>query len=115
MLERVGLAVMIAGLALVAWGMLTFRAAGTAIIPNHAASRLVDSGPYRFTRNPMYTGLTIAYLGGMLIVNTLWPLVLLPVVIVLLVRLVIQREESHLAESFGAEYADYRARVHRWL
>ena len=115
MLQRAGLTLVIAGLGLAVWGALTFRAAGTAIVPHHPASRLVASGPYRFTRNPMYTGLTIAYLGGVALLNSAWPLILLPIVLLLLVGLVIRREESHLAEAFGADYDAYRARVRRWL
>jgi protein-S-isoprenylcysteine O-methyltransferase Ste14 len=114
-LDAVGLVVCVAGFALAAWGMLTFHGADTAIIPNRPASRLVASGPYRFTRNPMYIGLTIAYVGGAALVNSLWPLVLLPLVLVLLVLLVIRREEAYLADSFGAEYDAYRARVRRWI
>ncbi len=104
-----------AGLALVAWGMLTFRAARTAIVPNHAASTLVASGPYRFTRNPMYTGLTIAYVGAAIWLDSGWSLIMLPLVLVLLVRLVIRREEAYLDDAFGREYASYRSRVGRWF
>lgn len=59
-LEPFGLAALALGVVLAGWGMITFRRAKTAIIPHHSASQLVTHGPYRFTRNPMYTGLTIA-------------------------------------------------------
>lgn len=114
-LERAGVIIVVAGFTLVVWGMMTFRAAGTAIIPNQPASRLVSSGPYRFTRNPMYVGFTVAYLGGVALVNSAWPLILLPIVLLLLIALVIRREETHLAEAFGADYESYRARVRRWM
>jgi protein-S-isoprenylcysteine O-methyltransferase Ste14 len=103
------------GAGLVAWGMVTFRAARTAIVPMHAASRLVDHGPYRFTRNPMYSGLTLAYLGIAVMMNSAWPLLVLPIVLALLVRLVIRREETYLQDAFGQEYSAYRDRVRRWL
>lgn len=110
-----GLLLVALGLGLTAWGMLTFRAARTAIIPMRGASRLVDHGPYRFTRNPMYTGFTLMYLGAAAIMYSAWPLLALPIVVALLVRLVIEREERYLQDAFGSNYSDYRARVRRWL
>lgn len=111
----IGLGLVIIGLLLAAWGIITFRRVGTAIIPHHRATRIVAEGPYRFTRNPMYTGMTIAYLGGAVLLGTWWPVVLLPIVLVMLVRFVVRREERYLSDAFGVEYAEYRARVRRWL
>jgi protein-S-isoprenylcysteine O-methyltransferase Ste14 len=105
----------IAGLFLAGWGLLVFFRARTAIIPSHPASRLVTSGPYRFSRNPMYVGLSAQYLGLALLFNVAWPLLLFPVVILALVRLVIRREERYLADAFGDEYVLYGQRVRRWL
>ena len=110
-----GIVLVLAGITLVAWGMVTFRRARTAILPSHGASRLVSSGPYRFTRNPMYAGLTIAYLGGAALIDSAWPVIVLPIVLMALVRLVISREEAYLHDAFGAEYAAYQARVRRWI
>jgi protein-S-isoprenylcysteine O-methyltransferase Ste14 len=114
-LEPIGLVLVLGGLALAAWGMLTFQRARTAIIPSRSASRLVGGGPYRFTRNPMYVGLTLAYVGVAALVSSAWPLILLPLVLVVLVRMVIGREEAYLRDAFGAEYAAYQSRVRRWL
>lgn len=114
-IATVGTALLAVGLSLMAWGMITFRLARTAIVPMRGASRLVERGPYRFTRNPMYTGMTLAYLGVAAILNSAWPLLALPIVLALLVRLVIRREEAYLLDAFGAEYSAYRARVRRWL
>ena len=110
-----GMLLVTLGLALTVWGMLTFRAARTAIIPMRGASRLVKQGPYRFTRNPMYTGFTLMYLGATALMYSAWPLLALPIVVALLIRLVIEREEAYLQDAFGADYSDYRARVRRWL
>ena len=115
LLATLGTLVVAVGLALVAWGMVTFRAAHTAIMPMRGASRLVEHGPYGITRNPMYTGLTLAYLGITAILDSAWPLLVLPIVLGLLVRLVIRREEAYLQDAFGEQYAAYRARVRRWL
>ena len=111
----IGLGLVIIGVLLAAWGIITFRRVGTAIIPHHQATRIVAEGPYRFTRNPMYTGMTIAYLGGAVLLGTWWPVVLLPIVLVMLVRFVVRREERYLSDAFGSEYAAYCARVRRWL
>jgi protein-S-isoprenylcysteine O-methyltransferase Ste14 len=112
--EIVGVVLVAIGLGLTLWGLATFHAARTAIMPNQAASRIVTSGPYRFTRNPMYTGLTIGYIGGAGVIDTAWPLVLLPLVLALLVELVISREERYLSEAFGDAYDEYKSRVGRW-
>lgn len=110
-----GWGLIVAGALLALWGVLTFRRAQTAILPQRPASRIVESGPYRFTRNPMYSGMTLAYLGATLLMNTLWPLLLLPAVLALLVRFVIRREEAYLEQAFADDYRRYRTRVRRWL
>jgi protein-S-isoprenylcysteine O-methyltransferase Ste14 len=96
-------------------GIATFARARTAIYPNQPARALVTTGPYRFSRNPMYLGLTAAYFGLALVLNWAWPLVLLPVVLGALSALVIDREERHLASSFGTAYTEYRRHVRRWF
>ena len=103
------------GMALLAWAMLTFRRARTAIMPFNPASTIVTRGPYRLSRNPMYVGLTLVYLGLSLLVGTVWPIVLLPVVLWSLYMLVIRREERYLGSAFAEEYGAYRRRVRRWL
>jgi protein-S-isoprenylcysteine O-methyltransferase Ste14 len=92
-----------------------FVRARTAIIPNRPASALVTDGPYRFTRNPMYVSLVALYVGVTMVLNSWWPLLLLPVVVLAVDRMVIAREEHYLAGAFPSEYEAYRARVRRWL
>ena len=111
----VGYGLVLAGIIVIGSGMLTFARAHTAIIPMKRASSLVDTGPYRFTRNPMYTGMTVAYLGGALILNSGWALVILPIPLALLYFLVVLKEERYLSAEFGDAYADYRSRVKRWI
>ena len=103
------------GLAFMIWGLLTFLRFRTAVSPYRPASQVVTTGPYRFSRNPMYVGFTIAYIGGILTKNTLWALLLLPVLLWLLVVLVIRPEERYLTKAFGSAYTDYANRVRRWL
>ena len=103
------------GMGILAWAMLTFRRARTAILPSNPASTIVTSGPYRISRNPMYLGLSLVYIGLSLLMRMAWPLVLLPIVLAALYVLVIRREERYLGAAFAEEYRAYRQRVRRWL
>lgn len=104
-----------AGAGTMAWGIFTLRRAGTTIMPDRAASRMVDAGPYRFTRNPIYVGMTLVYLGAAVVMNDAWQVILLPVVLIVVTAGVITREERHLREAFGGVYDDYCRRARRWL
>ena len=103
------------GMVLFAAGMATFAKARTGIMLQQAATKVVASGPYRWSRNPQYVGFVAIYAGACLLMNTVWPLLLLPVVIVLTNRLVIAREERYMRQTFGDAYQAYSARVPRWL
>jgi protein-S-isoprenylcysteine O-methyltransferase Ste14 len=95
--------------------MLSFRRQRTPFNPARAAKRLVTDGPYRLTRNPMYLGMACAYAGAALAAEALWSLAFLALVLLIVDRLIIPKEEAHLAASFGEEYERYRSRVRRWL
>jgi protein-S-isoprenylcysteine O-methyltransferase Ste14 len=110
-----GAVLLVVGALLAVSCVLIFFRSRTTVIPHSTPSNLVASGPYRFTRNPMYVGLTLAYLGLSAVLNHAWPVVLLPAVLVVLTQFVIEREEAHLAERFGEEYERYRRHVRRWL
>lgn len=114
-IQIAGAVLVVAGLALVAWGLLTFARARTAILPFRPATHIVDHGPYSFTRNPMYTGLAIAFFGGALILNYGWMLVMLPLAMITIYNYVIKREERYLTSAFPVEYGEYRRKVRRWL
>jgi protein-S-isoprenylcysteine O-methyltransferase Ste14 len=103
------------GATIAAWGLLTFRRARTTTVPGQASSRLVTWGPYRFTRNPMYVGLTLAYLGEAGLLRQIWPVILLPLVVAYVNWIVIPLEESKLREVFSEEYDRYQKKVRRWL
>ena len=103
------------GAAIAGWGLVTFRFARTTTVPGQTSSQMVTWGPYRFTRNPMYVGLTIAYVGEALVLRQLWPVVFLPLVIAYVNWIVIPLEESKLHEAFGDQYDQYRARTGRWV
>ena len=91
------------------------KRAGTNVRPDQPTLAIVMDGPFRFTRNPLYLATTGLYLSVALMVNALWPLVLLPPVLVVLHWGVIRREERYLEAKFGAPYLAYRARVRRWV
>ena len=103
------------GAIIAGWGLLTFRRARTTTVPGEKSAQLVTWGPYRFTRNPMYVGLTVAYLGEALILLQIWPLLFLPLVLAYVNWVVIPLEETRLLEVFGADYDRYRSRVRRWI
>jgi protein-S-isoprenylcysteine O-methyltransferase Ste14 len=105
----------VAWLALDGAAMLHFRRAETSMVPFNPTTALVTSGPYRITRNPMYLGMASLYVAVALASGVIWALAFLPVVITLVDRLVIAREEPYLERRFGQSYRDYKARVHRWL
>jgi len=111
----VGITSIVLGLVVSLAAVRRFRAASTTLQPWESTTALVTAGPYRVSRNPIYLGYTLLYLGVVFWVNYLWPLVLLPLVFWLMVRWVITREEAYLDRRFGEAYRDYRHRVRRWL
>ena len=92
-----------------------FKRVSTTTVPFERPSTLVTSGPYRFTRNPMYVALTLVYLGVAGTRLEIWPLIVLPLVLVYVNFLVIPFEERRLHDVFGDAYQAYGARVRRWL
>ncbi|MGH9372835.1 MAG: methyltransferase family protein [Vicinamibacterales bacterium] len=110
-----GWAAIVAGLSLAVWGLLVFFRGGTTVMPHSPARRLITSGPYRFSRNPMYVGLSAVYVGLSLVFDLTWPIVLFPLALLALYGLVVRRDERDLADAFGATYTQYSRRVRRWL
>jgi protein-S-isoprenylcysteine O-methyltransferase Ste14 len=95
--------------------ILAMRRANTGVSPDTPSTALVDTGSFRYSRNPIYVAMTLLYVGITGLVNTLWPLLLLPFVLVMIRRQVVRREEPYLERTFGAEYLQYKGRVRRWL
>ena len=111
----IGLVLFLAGIFLAAWSVRTFRKAHTNILTSQPASAIVTTGPYGFSRNPIYMGMFLGLIGFAIAFNTLWFLAVL-VAMVFVIRFgVIAREEIYLESKFGARYLDYKARVRRWL
>lgn len=110
-----GAALAACGVVMIGMGMRRFVAAGTNIPPNLPTTALVVDGIYQRTRNPLYLGTTLVYLGLAFAAGSLWAVMLLvPLVWVINVG-VIAREESYLERRFGDAYRAYQGRVRRWL
>jgi protein-S-isoprenylcysteine O-methyltransferase Ste14 len=110
-------AILLLGIGFSAGGVLAFRRARTTLNPTkpQQASSLVNSGVYRITRNPMYVGLSCVLVAWAVFLSSAWAL-LGPVAFVLYIgRFQVAPEERALAKLFGSEYADYQAKVRRWL
>ena len=97
------------------WSLWLFGRHETGLLPGQATEAMIESGPYRLSRNPLYVGLLVLYLGLALLVPTVWGLVLLPAAVLLVLWGAILPEERFLRERFGSSYVDYSHRVRRWM
>jgi protein-S-isoprenylcysteine O-methyltransferase Ste14 len=111
----VGGAVFVLALALFAWAIATITRSGSNVPTNMPTITIVETGPFRFTRNPIYLGMFLGLIGLTIAFDSLWLLVAL-VPFVLVIRYgVVAREEAYLERKFGQAYRRYRSRVRRWL
>ena len=110
-----GYALVLIGLGLTISAASGFMRARTTLDPHGSVSNIVTSGPYRFSRNPIYLGFVCLMIGFPFIFRTYWGLILSPLLIVLMNWLVIRHEEAYLEKKFGDEYTSYKSRVRRWL
>jgi protein-S-isoprenylcysteine O-methyltransferase Ste14 len=102
-------------LALFAWAISTMTRAGSNVPTRLPTTTIVETGPYRLTRNPIYLGMVLGLIGLAIAFNSLWLLVTL-VPFALVIRYgVIDREEAYLERKFGEVYLAYKSRVRRWL
>jgi protein-S-isoprenylcysteine O-methyltransferase Ste14 len=105
----------LAGVALLFSFERAFQRKKTAANPWRPTTAIATEGPYRLTRNPAYLGMALVYVGIALCSGALWVLLPLPIVLAIIDRGVIAREERYLERKFGQEYLDYKRRVRRWL
>ncbi|MDE2852252.1 MAG: isoprenylcysteine carboxylmethyltransferase family protein [Acidobacteriota bacterium] len=110
-----GVAIVVASFAWLSWSALTMVRGGSSLPVHHPTANLVIRGPYRWSRNPIYAGMVLAFLGLGLTRGSWWFVVLAVAVALLLRWGVILREEAYLERKFGDEYRDYAKRVRRWL
>lgn len=110
-----GLLPALIGIALAVWAARLFLRAGTPLEPWQMPTALVAAGPYRFSRNPMYLGLTLCLLGFAMWLGTATPPLVIPLFVAVITLGFIRPEERRLEQRFGAPYQDYKARVRRWI
>jgi protein-S-isoprenylcysteine O-methyltransferase Ste14 len=104
-----------AGVALMAWGLVTLARAGTTMMPNKGADRLVTEGPFRYRRHPVYLGEVLILLGLAQVTLNVWLAILAPLFALAVYKLAIEAEERHLEERFGQVYLDYKERTRAWF
>src|SRR5262245_23127931 len=97
------------------WSVVLFRRSGQDENPWKPTPSVVDRGPFRFTRNPMYLQMVLVCVGFAVMLMNWWVLVLTPIGAWLLQRLAILPEETYLERKFGDAYVAYKRRVRRWL
>jgi len=93
----------------------TFRTAGTPVPGNQPTTTIVRTGPYRFSRNPIYLAFSLFQLGIALWMNSLWLVATLLAAVAVMSFVVIPKEERYLQARFPSEYSPYKASVRRWL
>ena len=97
------------------WFLRTIRKADVPIRTDKPVPRLTTEGPFRYSRNPSYLALAMIYAGIAFLRNSLWAILFLPLVVVVMQREVIGREERYLERTFGEEYLTYKGKVRRWV
>ena len=111
----VGGLLFIGGMWLAGWGRKSMERTGTNIDPREPALAIATTGPFGYTRNPLYVAITAVYLGVAMLVNAVWPLILAVPLMVVTHFGIVRREERYLEGKFGDTYRAYRANVRRWL
>ena len=110
-----GAVLIVIAVSLLLWGVRVMRQAGTSEKTSLPTTALVTSGPFRFSRNPLYVSLTLCYLGIAVAAQCLWAVAMLIVVLAVIRYGVIGREERYLERKFGADYLRYKEHVRRWM
>ena len=110
-----GLPMILAGLAIAVVGARLFKTVGTNIKTFDEPDKLVTTGPFAYSRNPMYLGFAFAALGVSIFLGTVTPIIVGILFCILLDRWYIQFEETKMLHTFGDDYVAYKKRVRRWL
>ena len=110
-----GLLVTVCAVVLFLLSYREFRAAGTSVRGSTGSTTIVHTGPYRFSRNPIYLAFILFVLGLSVWLNNLWLLVMLVPAVGIIAMVVIPREERFLEHNFSDEYSNYKSSVRRWF
>ncbi len=111
----VGIIFIVIGLFFLLSSFRQFFKSKNTLITIRPANSLQINGMYHITRNPMYLGLAIIYLGLTCLIGNWWNLILFPFLLLLVQQYIIKKEEKYLVRRFGNEYAEYKNKVRRWL
>ncbi|KIN64630.1 Isoprenylcysteine carboxyl methyltransferase family protein [Sulfitobacter noctilucicola] len=110
-----GVVLVLCGIGLMFWAVAAFRQHQTSVVPHQTPDRIITSGPFTRSRNPIYLG-DVLVLGGAILWWGAWPaLVLIPVFVFVLTRRFIAPEEARMKESFGELFDDFAEKTPRWL
>ena len=113
--DPLGVALIGASILLFGYSVKLFRAAGTPVPARKPTTAIVRTGPYRWSRNPIYLAFSLLQLGIALLVGSWWLLATLALAFALMHGIVVPREERYLEARFGEEYRRYKTSVRRWL
>lgn len=111
----VGWPLIVGGALLLGWFRKTMGEADAPVRTDRPVPRLTTEGPFGYSSNPAYLGMAMIYAGIAVLRNSPWATLFLPLVLVVIGREVIGREERYLERAFGEEYLDYKAKVRRWM
>ena len=111
----IGAPIVALALVMFGWAILTMRQGGASVPTNTATDAIVEAGPFRITRNPIYLSMTLLLVGIGIWANSAWFIAFAVIAILLLTRFVILPEEHYLEGKFGETYLKYKNRVRRWL
>lgn len=111
----IGIVIIVIGIAMTFFVNYLLLKSGTSIKPYESPSLLVLSGPFKFSRNPLYLGMAVAFFGVDILLGSISPFVFLILFIVIIDRFFIPMEEKNLEKTFGKKYDDYKKRVRRWI
>jgi protein-S-isoprenylcysteine O-methyltransferase Ste14 len=111
----IGLVLSVIGAGMIWKAVRQFTDAGTTIPVDEPTDALVTHGLYGWSRNPIYVGLTTIYVGLSIALTTGWALLVLPILLMVMSRGVIDTEEAYLSQEFGTPYKEYKEKVPRWL
>jgi protein-S-isoprenylcysteine O-methyltransferase Ste14 len=112
---EIGIILFIIAAIIAGWSLLIFHKARTTTTPGIKSVKLIMTGPYRFSRNPMYISLFIAFLGEAAILNQICPLFIFPFIFYYVNYIIIPIEEDLLTKEFNGEYLEYQNKVPRWV
>jgi len=113
--EWLGYILVFTGLGFAFSAVSQFGKIHTTLDPHGSVSAIIISGPYRFSRNPIYLGFVCTLIGLPLAFGNYWGVILSPLLMILMVQLVIKHEEAYLEKKFGDEYTSFKSHVRRWL